>query len=54
MTERAESNPRHVPVLLQLAIRMLNVRRGGVVVDATLGNAGHASEIAMRLGPEGS
>jgi 16S rRNA (cytosine1402-N4)-methyltransferase len=53
MTERAEANPRHVPVLLQLAIRMLNVRRGGVVVDATLGNAGHASEIARRLGPEG-
>ncbi|HVT96594.1 MAG TPA: 16S rRNA (cytosine(1402)-N(4))-methyltransferase RsmH [Acidobacteriaceae bacterium] len=53
MTERAESNPRHVPVLLQLAIRMLNVHRGGVVVDATLGNAGHASEIARHLGPEG-
>jgi len=44
---------RHVPVLLQIAIRMLNVRRGSVVVDATLGNAGHASEIARRLGPEG-
>ena len=44
---------KHVPVLLQLAIRMLNVRRGGVVVDATLGNAGHASEIARGLGPEG-
>ncbi|MFY9747814.1 MAG: 16S rRNA (cytosine(1402)-N(4))-methyltransferase RsmH [Acidobacteriaceae bacterium] len=45
---------RHVPVLLQIAIRMLNVRRGGVVVDATLGHAGHASEIARRLGPEGT
>jgi 16S rRNA (cytosine1402-N4)-methyltransferase len=45
---------RHVPVLLQIAIRMLNVRRGGVVVDATLGNAGHASEMARRLGPEGT
>jgi len=45
---------RHVPALLQIAIRMLNVRRGGVVVDATLGNAGHASEIARRLGPEGT
>jgi 16S rRNA (cytosine1402-N4)-methyltransferase len=33
---------------------MLNVRRGGVVVDATLGNAGHASEMARRLGPEGT
>jgi 16S rRNA (cytosine1402-N4)-methyltransferase len=32
---------------------MLNVRRGGVIVDATLGNAGHASEIARLLGPEG-
>jgi 16S rRNA (cytosine1402-N4)-methyltransferase len=49
MTEAA----RHVPVLLQIAIRMLNVRRGGVVVDATLGYAGHALEIARRLGPEG-
>ena len=49
MTEASK----HVPVLLQLAIRMLNVRRGGVVVDATLGNAGHASEIARGLGPEG-
>ena len=45
---------RHVPVLLQIAIRMLNVRRGGVVVDATLGYAGHALEIARRLGPEGT
>jgi len=49
MTEAAK----HVPVLLQVAIRMLNVRLGGVIVDATLGYAGHASEIARRLGPEG-
>ncbi len=32
---------------------MLHVRRGGVVIDATLGNAGHASEIARGLGREG-
>lgn len=44
---------RHVPVLLQPAIRYLNIRRGGSIVDATLGYAGHASEIARRLGPEG-
>ncbi len=50
MTEKV----RHVPVLLQPAIRILNVRRGSVVVDATLGMAGHASEIARRLGPEGT
>jgi 16S rRNA (cytosine1402-N4)-methyltransferase len=54
MTEGPQGSIRHVPVLLQIAIRMLNVRRGGVVVDATLGNAGHASEIARRLGPEGT
>ena len=53
MTEGPQRSARHVPVLLQIAIRMLNVRRGGVIVDATLGNAGHASEIARRLGPEG-
>jgi len=44
---------RHVPVLLQPAIRYLNIRRGGVVIDATLGYAGHAGEIARRLGPQG-
>ena len=44
---------RHVPVLLQLAIRYLNVRRGGTYVDATLGLAGHASAIARQLGPQG-
>ncbi len=44
---------RHVPVLLQTAIRYLNVQRGGTYVDATLGYAGHAREIARGLGPEG-
>jgi 16S rRNA (cytosine1402-N4)-methyltransferase len=44
---------RHVPVLLQQAIRYLNVRPGGVYVDATLGLAGHSSEIARALGPQG-
>ena len=44
---------RHVPVLLQQAIRYLNVRRGGTYVDATLGLAGHSSAIARELGPEG-
>ena len=33
---------------------MLNVRRGTTVIDATLGLAGHASEIARRLGPQGT
>src|SRR5271168_849472 len=46
-------NPRHVPVLLEVAVRYLNIRRGGTYVDATLGFAGHASAIARALGPEG-
>jgi 16S rRNA (cytosine1402-N4)-methyltransferase len=52
--EHTPEPPKHVPVLLQIAIRMLNVRRGGTYVDATLGLAGHAGEIARRLGPEGT
>jgi len=44
---------RHVPVLLQQAIRYLNVRPGGVYVDATLGFAGHASAVARLVGAGG-
>jgi 16S rRNA (cytosine1402-N4)-methyltransferase len=51
--EHMAERTRHVPVLLQIAIRMLHVRPGGVVVDATVGLAGHASEMARRLGPAG-
>jgi 16S rRNA (cytosine1402-N4)-methyltransferase len=47
------SKPRHVPVLLEEVLEYLNVRPGGVVVDATLGLAGHSSEIARRLGSKG-
>ncbi|MDE3163101.1 MAG: 16S rRNA (cytosine(1402)-N(4))-methyltransferase RsmH [Acidobacteriota bacterium] len=50
MTNRSE---RHVSVLLHEAIEFLNVRPGGLYVDCTLGMAGHASEIARRLGPTG-
>ena len=43
----------HVPVLLDEALKFLNVRPGGVICDATLGLAGHSSEIAKRLGGAG-
>lgn len=43
----------HVPVLLDEALKFLNVRPGGVICDATLGLAGHSSEIAKRLGGKG-
>jgi 16S rRNA (cytosine1402-N4)-methyltransferase len=44
---------RHVPVLLQDAIRYLNVRPGKTYADATLGFAGHAAAIAQELGGQG-
>jgi 16S rRNA (cytosine1402-N4)-methyltransferase len=47
------SSPRHVPVLLDEVLEYLNVRPGGVICDATLGLAGHSSEIAKRLGAGG-
>jgi 16S rRNA (cytosine1402-N4)-methyltransferase len=47
------SKPRHVPVLLEEVLEYLNVRPGGVICDATLGLAGHSSEIAKRLGGRG-
>ncbi len=45
--------PQHVPVLLEQSLELLNVRPGGVVVDATLGLGGHSAEIARRLGSRG-
>jgi len=44
---------RHVPVLLQEAIRIPECAARGVYVDATLGLAGHSSAIARLLGPKG-
>ena len=47
------AEPQHVPVLLEESLNFLNVRPGGVVVDATLGFGGHSSAIARRLGAKG-
>ena len=51
--ERVEQKTQHVPVLLDDALQYLNVRPGGVVVDATLGLAGHSAAIARMLGAKG-
>ena len=45
--------PQHVPVLTNEVLEYLNVRPGGVYVDATVGLGGHSSEIAKRLGGKG-
>jgi 16S rRNA (cytosine1402-N4)-methyltransferase len=47
------AEPQHVPVLLEESLNFLNVREGGVVVDATLGFGGHSLAIAKRLGAKG-
>ncbi len=47
------SSSRHVPVLLEEAIEYLQVRPGSTILDATVGLAGHASEIVRRLGAAG-
>jgi 16S rRNA (cytosine1402-N4)-methyltransferase len=44
---------RHTPVLSQDVIRYLDVREGGTYLDCTLGFAGHASQIARLIGPNG-
>lgn len=42
----------HKSVLLQECLDNLNIKKDGIYVDATLGYAGHASEILKRI-PEG-
>ncbi|MBN1687822.1 MAG: 16S rRNA (cytosine(1402)-N(4))-methyltransferase RsmH [Candidatus Omnitrophica bacterium] len=43
----------HKPVLLQETLRLLALRSGDIVVDGTLGNAGHAMEIIKTIGLTG-
>lgn len=43
----------HIPVLKREALDALNIRSGGVYVDATLGRAGHAQAIVEEMGPDG-
>ena len=43
----------HIPVLMNEVLEGLNIDSSGVIVDGTLGGAGHAAEILKRLGPDG-
>ena len=43
----------HLPVLLDEAVRMLQVIPGGVYVDGTFGLGGHTREILKRSAPDG-
>lgn len=44
---------KHIPVLLTEVIEQLNCQQGGTYVDCTIGGAGHAIEIAKKIGPDG-
>ena len=45
---------RHVPVLLNEVLEMLDLKPGMRVVDATLGDAGHSEQMLERIGPGGT
>jgi 16S rRNA (cytosine1402-N4)-methyltransferase len=55
MPRRPRSTPQgeHRPVLLEAVLAALAPRPGEVMVDCTLGFAGHAVELLQRLGPTG-
>ncbi len=44
---------RHQSVLLNEVINYLNIKPAGIYIDATLGGAGHAGEIATHMNGEG-
>lgn len=43
----------HIPVLKREALDALNIRDGGIYIDATLGRAGHAQAITQQMGESG-
>lgn len=40
----------HLPVLLREVVEYLNIKKGGIYVDATVGQGGHSAEILKHLG----
>ena len=48
-----EEETYHIPTLLPEAIDGLNIKEGGVYVDATFGGGGHSAAILGALGSEG-
>ena len=47
------STGQHVPVMLEEAIRALNIRPDGIYIDGTFGRGGHSRRILDELGEDG-
>lgn len=43
----------HKSVLFDETIELLNIKKGGIYIDGTIGGAGHSREILKKIGPEG-
>ena len=43
----------HIPVLMDEVLEGLNLSPDSIIIDGTLGGAGHAAAILERLGPNG-
>jgi 16S rRNA (cytosine1402-N4)-methyltransferase len=50
---RSTRHGEHVPVLLAECLAALDPQPGAIIVDCTLGFAGHAAEMLKRVGPDG-
>ena len=48
-----ESSDAHIPVMYREVVDLLNIRLGAVIVDCTLGMAGHAKMILEKIGSQG-
>ncbi len=44
---------RHIPVLLNEVVEGLNLKNNSLVIDCTLGDAGHSEAILAKIGPKG-
>jgi len=51
--EAMETMDSHIPVMHREVIESLNISPNAVIVDCTLGLAGHSKMIVEKMGPEG-
>ena len=51
--EEKKNIPYHIPVLLNEAIQLLEIRENGIYVDVTFGGGGHSNEILKSLSSKG-